>query len=63
MLAVTLNHLESAKVLVKYSTNVNVENCDGWTALQEAVATGNPEMVILDLIEFAVRMVVMKLFE
>ncbi|KAL0272496.1 UNVERIFIED_CONTAM: hypothetical protein PYX00_005438 [Menopon gallinae] len=47
MLAVTLNHLESAKVLVKYSTNVNVENCDGWTAVQEAVATGNPEMVQL----------------
>ena len=46
MLAVTLGHLESAKVLVRHLTNVNAENKEGWTAVQEAVATGDPEMVL-----------------
>ena len=46
MLAVTLGHLESVKVLVEHFTNVNAENNEGWTVVQEAVATGDPEMVI-----------------
>lgn len=45
MLAVTLGHLESAKVLVQHLTNVNAENKEGWSVIQEAVATGDPEMV------------------
>lgn len=45
MLAITLGHLESVKVLIQHSTNVNAENTEGWTAVQEAVATGDPEMV------------------
>ncbi|KAK6638292.1 hypothetical protein RUM44_008721 [Polyplax serrata] len=47
MLAVTLGHLESVKVLVQHLTNVNAENKEGWTVVQEAVATGDPEMVQL----------------
>lgn len=31
MLAVTLGHLESVKVLINNEANVNVENSDGWT--------------------------------
>ncbi|XP_049787191.1 ankyrin repeat domain-containing protein 13D isoform X1 [Schistocerca cancellata] len=49
MLAVTLGHLESARVLLQHTTNVNTENCDGWTVVQEAVATGDPEMLQLVL--------------
>lgn len=33
MLAVTLGHLESARVLLRHLTNVNTENRDGWTGI------------------------------
>ncbi|XP_045589265.2 ankyrin repeat domain-containing protein 13D [Procambarus clarkii] len=45
MLAVTLGHLESTRSLLRYHCNVNVENNDGWTVLQEATATGDPELL------------------
>lgn len=31
MLAVTLGHLESAKLLMEKGANVNTENKEGWT--------------------------------
>lgn len=49
MLAVTLGHLESTRVLLRYGTNVNVINSSGWTVVQEAVATGDPELLQLVL--------------
>lgn len=49
MLAVTLGHLESTRILLQHDANVNAENPGGWTVLQEAVATGDPELVQLVL--------------
>ncbi|XP_063904695.1 ankyrin repeat domain-containing protein 13D isoform X2 [Zophobas morio] len=45
MLAVTLGHLESARTLLNNEANVNCENVEGWTVVQEAVATGDPELL------------------
>ncbi|KOX68520.1 Ankyrin repeat domain-containing protein 13B [Melipona quadrifasciata] len=45
MLAVTLGHIESVGVLLQYEANVNTENTQGWTVVQEAVGTGNPELI------------------
>uniref|UniRef100_A0A023F330 Putative ankyrin repeat protein n=1 Tax=Triatoma infestans TaxID=30076 RepID=A0A023F330_TRIIF len=45
MLAVTLGHLEASKLLMEFGANVNMENKDGWTVVQEAVATGDPDLV------------------
>ncbi|CAH1405533.1 unnamed protein product [Nezara viridula] len=45
MLAVTLGHLEAAKLLMEKGANVNTVNCEGWNVVQEAVATGDPELV------------------
>ncbi|XP_073985482.1 ankyrin repeat domain-containing protein 13D isoform X1 [Rhodnius prolixus] len=45
MLAVTLGHLEASKLLMEFGANVNTENKDGWTVVQEAVATGDPDLV------------------
>ncbi|KAG8455731.1 hypothetical protein GDO86_001788 [Hymenochirus boettgeri] len=44
-LAVSLGHLESARVLLRHKADVTKENGDGWTVLHEAVSTGDPEMV------------------
>lgn len=49
MLAVTLGHVESVRILLSYDANVNCESSDGWTVVQEAVATGDPELVRLVL--------------
>lgn len=49
MLAVTLGHLESSRLLIGSGANVNTENPEGWTVVQEAVATGDPELVHLVL--------------
>lgn len=67
MLAVTLGHLEAARILLNYEANVSCENLDGWTGrpitplqntpllntfftvVQEAVATGDPELLQLVL--------------
>ncbi|KAJ8378243.1 hypothetical protein AAFF_G00244470 [Aldrovandia affinis] len=48
-LAVSLGHLESVRVLLRHGAEVTKENAKGWTALQEAVSTGDPEMVQLVL--------------
>lgn len=45
MLAVTLGHLESVRILLNGEANVNCETPDGWTVVQEAVATGDPELL------------------
>ncbi|XP_060238557.1 ankyrin repeat domain-containing protein 13A isoform X1 [Meriones unguiculatus] len=44
-LAVSLGHLESARVLLRHKADVTKENGQGWTVLHEAVSTGDPEMV------------------
>ncbi|KAL6265009.1 hypothetical protein P5V15_005101 [Pogonomyrmex californicus] len=49
MLAVTLGHIDSAVVLLQHEANVNTENIQGWTVVQEAVGTGNPELLQLIL--------------
>uniref|UniRef100_A0A8D0GX43 Ankyrin repeat domain 13D n=1 Tax=Sphenodon punctatus TaxID=8508 RepID=A0A8D0GX43_SPHPU len=48
-LAVSLGNLESARALLRHNANVGQENASGWTVLQEAVSTGDPEMVQLVL--------------
>ncbi|XP_036786740.2 ankyrin repeat domain-containing protein 13D isoform X3 [Manis pentadactyla] len=48
-LAVSLGNLESARVLLRHNANVGKESCQGWAVLQEAVSTGDPEMVQLVL--------------
>ncbi|CAB3383994.1 Hypothetical predicted protein [Cloeon dipterum] len=45
MLAVTLGHLESVRVLLNHHANVNTENKECWTAVQEATATGDPDLL------------------
>lgn len=48
-LAISLGHLESVRVLLRLGAAVTKENGNSWTALQEAVSTGDPEMVQLVL--------------
>ncbi|XP_015681492.1 ankyrin repeat domain-containing protein 13D [Protobothrops mucrosquamatus] len=48
-LAVSLGNLESARVLLRHNASVGQENANGWTVLQEAVSTGDPEIVQLVL--------------
>ncbi|XP_037536974.1 ankyrin repeat domain-containing protein 13A [Nematolebias whitei] len=48
-LAVSLGHLESVRVLLRHGAEVTKENSNSWTVLQEAVSTGDPEMVQLVL--------------
>uniref|UniRef100_A0A8D3ASQ5 Ankyrin repeat domain 13A n=1 Tax=Scophthalmus maximus TaxID=52904 RepID=A0A8D3ASQ5_SCOMX len=48
-LAVSLGHLESVRVLLRHGAEVTKENGKSWTVLQEAVSTGDPEMVQLVL--------------
>ncbi|XP_074504830.1 ankyrin repeat domain-containing protein 13D [Sebastes fasciatus] len=48
-LAVCLGHLESARVLLRYTSDPTHNNTQGWTILQEAVSTGDPELVQLVL--------------
>uniref|UniRef100_A0A672T5Y2 Ankyrin repeat domain-containing protein 13A-like n=1 Tax=Sinocyclocheilus grahami TaxID=75366 RepID=A0A672T5Y2_SINGR len=48
-LAVSLGHLESVRVLLRHGADVSKENGKNWTVLQEAVSTGDPEMVQLVL--------------
>ncbi|XP_029961627.1 ankyrin repeat domain-containing protein 13A isoform X1 [Salarias fasciatus] len=48
-LAVSLGHLESVRVLLRRGAEVTKENAKNWTVLQEAVSTGDPEMVQLVL--------------
>uniref|UniRef100_A0A3Q2PJB5 Ankyrin repeat domain 13A n=1 Tax=Fundulus heteroclitus TaxID=8078 RepID=A0A3Q2PJB5_FUNHE len=48
-LAVSLGHLELVRVLLRHGASVTKENANDWTVLQEAVSTGDPEMVQLVL--------------
>ncbi|KAM4745974.1 ankyrin repeat domain-containing protein 13A [Anableps anableps] len=48
-LAVSLGHLELVRVLLRHGASVTKENAKNWTVLQEAVSTGDPEMVQLVL--------------
>ncbi|XP_051923734.1 ankyrin repeat domain-containing protein 13A [Hippocampus zosterae] len=48
-LAVSLGHLESVRVLLRHGAQVTKENANNWTVLQEAISTGDPEMVQLVL--------------
>ncbi|XP_015111421.1 ankyrin repeat domain-containing protein 13D isoform X2 [Diachasma alloeum] len=45
MLAVTLGYKESIQVLLNNEVNVYTENKDGWSVVQEATGTGNPEIL------------------
>ncbi|KAK0174482.1 hypothetical protein PV327_010245 [Microctonus hyperodae] len=45
MLAVTLGYKESVEVLLRHEANVYTENTQGWSVVQEATGTGNPEML------------------
>ncbi|KAK1804314.1 hypothetical protein P4O66_020323, partial [Electrophorus voltai] len=48
-LAVCLGHLESTRVLLRHNADPTHCNAQGWTVLQEAVSTGDPELVQLVL--------------
>ncbi|XP_036406761.1 ankyrin repeat domain-containing protein 13D [Megalops cyprinoides] len=48
-LAVCLGHLESTRVLLRHCADPTHCNSQGWTVLQEAVSTGDPELVQLVL--------------
>jgi len=48
MLAVALGRVDCARVLIDAGANVNTE-CDGWTVVQEATSTGDPDLVQLVL--------------
>uniref|UniRef100_A0A8C5H683 Ankyrin repeat domain-containing protein n=1 Tax=Gouania willdenowi TaxID=441366 RepID=A0A8C5H683_GOUWI len=48
-LSVSLGHLESTRVLLRHSADPTHCNAHGWTILQEAVSTGDPELVQLVL--------------
>uniref|UniRef100_A0A671NAR7 Ankyrin repeat domain-containing protein 13D-like n=1 Tax=Sinocyclocheilus anshuiensis TaxID=1608454 RepID=A0A671NAR7_9TELE len=48
-LSVCLGHLESSRVLLRHSADPTHSNTQGWTVLQEAVSTGDPELVQLVL--------------
>ncbi|XP_045924701.1 ankyrin repeat domain-containing protein 13D-like isoform X3 [Micropterus dolomieu] len=48
-LAVCLGHLESTRVLLRHSVDPTHCSAQGWTILQEAVSTGDPELVQLVL--------------
>uniref|UniRef100_A0A673K156 Ankyrin repeat domain-containing protein n=1 Tax=Sinocyclocheilus rhinocerous TaxID=307959 RepID=A0A673K156_9TELE len=48
-LSVCLGHLESSRVLLRHSADPTHGSTQGWTVLQEAVSTGDPELVQLVL--------------
>uniref|UniRef100_A0A8C1RT61 Ankyrin repeat domain 13 family, member D n=1 Tax=Cyprinus carpio TaxID=7962 RepID=A0A8C1RT61_CYPCA len=48
-LSVCLGHLESTRVLLRHNADPTHSNAQGWTVLQEAVSTGDPELVQLIL--------------
>ncbi|VDN08970.1 unnamed protein product [Dibothriocephalus latus] len=49
LLAIILDHLESARVLLRHGANACVKGRDCWSATQEATSTGDPELLKLVL--------------
>uniref|UniRef100_A0A6M2DGE1 Putative gpcr-chaperone n=1 Tax=Xenopsylla cheopis TaxID=163159 RepID=A0A6M2DGE1_XENCH len=49
MLAVTLGYLECSQILLANNADANSSNSEGWTVVQEAVSTGDPEMLSMVL--------------
>ncbi|XP_050535710.1 ankyrin repeat domain-containing protein 13D isoform X2 [Daktulosphaira vitifoliae] len=47
MLAITLGDIIAIQILINQGANVNTKNEEGWTALQEAIATGDSDIVQL----------------
>ncbi|CAG0921182.1 unnamed protein product [Notodromas monacha] len=47
LLSVIRGNLETTKVLLDFNANVNVESPDGWTAVQEATALGDADLLLL----------------
>lgn len=45
MLAVTLDHLESTRVLLRHNANACFKRKDYWSVTQEAISTGDPELL------------------
>ena len=45
MLAVTLGHIECAKLLLEAGSNPNIEDASGFNVLQEALTSGDHEFV------------------
>ena len=45
MLAVMLGELELVKILLSHGSKANVTNKNGWSALHEATARGNADLV------------------
>ncbi|VEL12270.1 unnamed protein product [Protopolystoma xenopodis] len=57
MLSVTLGHLESSRVLVRHNANVCCESKNYWSVTQEAISSGDPELVKLLLTHRDVQLV------
>nr|VZI44645.1 unnamed protein product [Spirometra erinaceieuropaei] len=49
LLSIVLDHLESARVLLRHGANACVKGKDYWSATQEAISTGDPELLKLVL--------------
>ncbi|CDI97719.1 Ankyrin repeat domain containing protein [Echinococcus multilocularis] len=45
MLSVTLDHLESTRVLLRHNANACFKRKDYWSVTQEAISTGDPELL------------------
>ncbi|TGZ69485.1 hypothetical protein CRM22_003715 [Opisthorchis felineus] len=50
MLAVVLDHLEAARVLLRHGANASFVSKFYWSVAQEAIATGDPQLVKLVLV-------------
>ncbi|XP_065054339.1 ankyrin repeat domain-containing protein 13D-like [Rhopilema esculentum] len=46
-LAVTLGRVDCVRVLLQHKCDANATNKEGWSVVQEAVGTGNPELLAL----------------
>ncbi|KAF6777042.1 hypothetical protein AHF37_03551 [Paragonimus kellicotti] len=50
MLAVVLDHLEAARVLLRHGANASFVSKSFWSVAQEAISTGDPQLVKLVLV-------------
>ena len=53
ILAISLGNFEIARLLLSSGANPTSKNAAGWSALHEAVSTGDPELVIEILVNRA----------